>query len=214
MVIFLALISNLRSIVRSRAVLEWKKLALPHQIGVLQRSARKRPEWTPCDRLLWVWMSRIWRDWRSGLAIVQPETVIAWHRKQVPNTSLVSEGFAPAATHSASGNGASRGGTTGRWTSPPLRTTSRLSEPPPLLIVLIVPIKHRRSICARPLCSASFVAPAMRERKPTNPTNFVPSSRRSRFFSTIEFLIATDRSCIASERMNRRMSQVPCLSDE
>ena len=24
--------------------------------------------------------SRIWRDWRSALAIVQPETVIAWHR--------------------------------------------------------------------------------------------------------------------------------------
>ena len=35
---------------------------------------------TPWDRLLWVWFSRIWSDWRSALAIVQPETVVAWHR--------------------------------------------------------------------------------------------------------------------------------------
>ena len=33
------------------------------------------------DRLLWVWLSRIWSDWRSALAIVAPETVVAWHRK-------------------------------------------------------------------------------------------------------------------------------------
>src|SRR6201982_3305927 len=29
---------------------------------------------------LWVWLSRLWRDWRSALAIVKPETVVAWHR--------------------------------------------------------------------------------------------------------------------------------------
>ena len=33
------------------------------------------------DRLLWAWLSRVWSDWRSALAIVQPETVLAWHRK-------------------------------------------------------------------------------------------------------------------------------------
>jgi transposase InsO family protein len=49
---------------RSRAVLELENLALRHQIGVLQRSARKRFKLTPADRLLWVWLSRIW----SGLA--------------------------------------------------------------------------------------------------------------------------------------------------
>ena len=82
MVIFLAaLIANLRSIFRSRAALELENLALRHQIGVLQRSARKRPNLTPLDRLLWVWLSRIWSNWRSRLAIVQPETVIAWHRQ-------------------------------------------------------------------------------------------------------------------------------------
>jgi transposase InsO family protein len=65
---------------RSRAVLELENLALRHQIGVLQRSARKRCKLTQADRLFWVLLSRLWRDWRSALAIVKPETVVAWHR--------------------------------------------------------------------------------------------------------------------------------------
>ena len=48
--------------------------------GTLQRSARKRPGLTPVDRFLWVWLSRVWSGWRSTLAMVQPETVIAWLR--------------------------------------------------------------------------------------------------------------------------------------
>jgi putative transposase len=74
------LLAALPSILRSRAVLELENLALRHQIGVLQRSARRRPTLTSWDRLLWICLSRLWRDWRSGLAIVKPETVVAWHR--------------------------------------------------------------------------------------------------------------------------------------
>ena len=82
MLIFLAtLLATLPSIVRSRAVLELENLALRHQIGVLQRCARKRPKLILLDRLLWAGLSRVWSDWRSALAIVQPETVIAWHRR-------------------------------------------------------------------------------------------------------------------------------------
>jgi len=81
MLIFLAtLLAALRAIFRSRAALELENLALRHQIGVLQRSATKRPKLTAGDRLLWIGLSRIWRDWRSALAIVKPETVVAWHR--------------------------------------------------------------------------------------------------------------------------------------
>ena len=81
MLIFLAtLLASLSSILRSRAALELENLALRHQIGVLQRCARKRPKLILLDRLLWAWLSRVWSDWRSALAIVQPETVIAWHR--------------------------------------------------------------------------------------------------------------------------------------
>jgi hypothetical protein len=58
-----------------------ENLALRHQIGVLQRSARERPKLTPVDCLVWVWLSRIWNYWRSALAIVEPETEVAWHRR-------------------------------------------------------------------------------------------------------------------------------------
>ena len=30
---------------------------------------------------MWVWLSRLWTGWRSALVIIQPETVIRWHRK-------------------------------------------------------------------------------------------------------------------------------------
>jgi len=75
------LLTNLSSIFYSRAALQLENLALRHQIGVLQRCVRNRPKLTLVDRLLWVWLSRIWSGWRSALAIVRPETVVAWHRK-------------------------------------------------------------------------------------------------------------------------------------
>ncbi len=36
---------------------------------------------TAIDRVLWVWLSHRWRGWRSALHIVQPATVLAWHRR-------------------------------------------------------------------------------------------------------------------------------------
>ena len=82
MLIFLAtLLATGSSVLRSRAALELENLALRHQIGILQRSARKRPKLILLDRLLWAWLSHVWSDWRSALAIVQPETVIGWHRR-------------------------------------------------------------------------------------------------------------------------------------
>jgi hypothetical protein len=66
----------------SRAALQLENVALRHQITILQRSV-KRPRLNACDRLVWVWLSRIWSDWRSSLVIVKPETVIQWHRSTV-----------------------------------------------------------------------------------------------------------------------------------
>jgi hypothetical protein len=31
--------------------------------------------------MLWAWLSRSWRGWRSAIHIVKPETVIAWHQR-------------------------------------------------------------------------------------------------------------------------------------
>lgn len=78
--LFSALFS-IRSWFRTRAALQVEVLALRHQLTVLKRSQRGRLRWHSADRLLWVWLSRFWSNWRSALLIVKPETVIAWHRK-------------------------------------------------------------------------------------------------------------------------------------
>jgi hypothetical protein len=75
------LAAALSSLLKSRASPQLENLALRHPIGVLQRSAKKRPRLAAADRFLWAWLSGVRADWRSALAIVKPETVIAWHRK-------------------------------------------------------------------------------------------------------------------------------------
>src|SRR4029077_2191791 len=65
---------------KSRATLQLENLALRHQLGVLRRSV-KRPKLASADRLLWTWLCEVGSDWRSALVIVQPETVLSWHRK-------------------------------------------------------------------------------------------------------------------------------------
>ncbi len=73
------LVSAVLSVLKSRAAVQLENVALRHQLAVLQRSVN-RPRLNSSDRLLWVWFSRVWRDWRSALIIVKPDTVIAWHR--------------------------------------------------------------------------------------------------------------------------------------
>ncbi len=78
----LTLLFSLRDCFRARAVLQAEIFALRHQFLVLQRSSgghKLRLRWA--DRVLWVWLSRLWNDWRSALLLVKPETVIAWHRR-------------------------------------------------------------------------------------------------------------------------------------
>jgi transposase InsO family protein len=80
--IIFVLFSSIRQGFRTWAELQAEILALRHQLLVLQRSVRARNlRLSTTDRLLWVWLSRLWSDWRSALVIVKPETVIAWHRR-------------------------------------------------------------------------------------------------------------------------------------
>ena len=48
-----AILVLLRSLIRSRVDLQLENLALRHQIGVLQRSLKKRRKITAMDRLFW-----------------------------------------------------------------------------------------------------------------------------------------------------------------
>jgi putative transposase len=70
----------IRAVFASRATIVAENLALRHQLGVLQRSV-KRPRIRQRDRILWVWLSRLWADWRSSLMIVKPDTVVRWHQQ-------------------------------------------------------------------------------------------------------------------------------------
>lgn len=75
-----SLLFMLRSWFCGRASLALEILALRHQLAVLERQKR-RASLRATDRLLWVLLSRIWTRWRAALVIVQPQTVVAWHRK-------------------------------------------------------------------------------------------------------------------------------------
>ena len=57
-----------------------ENLALRQQLAVLKQSVR-RPKIRKRDRLFWVILSRLWNGWENVLVVVQPETVIRWHRK-------------------------------------------------------------------------------------------------------------------------------------
>jgi putative transposase len=77
----IALFAALRSLLRSRLEFQAKVLALRHQLAVLQRQTPRRPQLRPTDRLLWILLSRLWRDWRRAVQIVRPDTVVRWHRR-------------------------------------------------------------------------------------------------------------------------------------
>ncbi|MGA2616914.1 MAG: hypothetical protein ABSF26_04835 [Thermoguttaceae bacterium] len=70
----------LRTFILGRAATAIENLALRQQVAVFKQSV-KRPRLRPRDRIFWVLLSRLWANWRSALAIVQPETVIQWHRQ-------------------------------------------------------------------------------------------------------------------------------------
>jgi hypothetical protein len=76
-----ALLAFMAALCRSRASLHLEHLALRHQLAVYQRSV-PRPRLRATDRLFWAWLSRLWSNWQSALAFVQPRTVIAWQRQR------------------------------------------------------------------------------------------------------------------------------------
>src|SRR5262252_2001247 len=58
-----------------------ENVALRHQLAVFTRE-KKRPRLRNRDRLFWIALKQIWKDWRSALEFVQPETVTGWQSKR------------------------------------------------------------------------------------------------------------------------------------
>src|SRR5271169_1170267 len=77
----LALLSWLVGRFRGRAELELEVIALRHQLAVLRRQRPGRTRLSALDRLLWVWLYRVWPRCLNIMALVKPATVVQWHRQ-------------------------------------------------------------------------------------------------------------------------------------
>src|SRR5713226_9847646 len=70
----------LTDLARSRAELVAENALLRQQRIILRRQV-KRPGCTKTDRMLLVLLARAVRTWKQALFIVQPETLLRWHRQ-------------------------------------------------------------------------------------------------------------------------------------
>ena len=81
----LALLSELFSWLAWRflgcAALELEVIALRHQLAVLRRQRPGRPRLLTLDRLLWVWLYRVWLRCLDTMVLVKPATLVQWHRQ-------------------------------------------------------------------------------------------------------------------------------------
>ena len=82
MVAFLIqLLCAFRSRFTRRARLEAENLLLRQQLVVLRRKSPTRVRLWNIDRLLLVWLYRLYPSLLDAIIIVQPETVIRWNRR-------------------------------------------------------------------------------------------------------------------------------------
>jgi hypothetical protein len=65
---------------KSRRRLEAENLFLRHQLSIALRRAPSRIHLSGCDRALLVWMTRLWPGLLGVTQVVEPETILRWHR--------------------------------------------------------------------------------------------------------------------------------------
>src|SRR5881392_3591117 len=74
------MLGTLTDLVRSKSELVAENALLRQQLITLRRQV-KQPACTKTDRMLLVLLSRMVRTWKQALVIVQPETLLRWHRQ-------------------------------------------------------------------------------------------------------------------------------------
>ena len=74
------LLGTLADLARGKSELVAENALLRQQLIILRRQS-KRPVCTKRDRCLLVLLARATRSWRKALLIVQPETLLRWHRQ-------------------------------------------------------------------------------------------------------------------------------------
>src|SRR5437588_11403078 len=67
-------------IFKSRRRLEAENLFLRHQLNIALRQAPHHLRLRGSDRALLVWMTRLWPSLLGMAQVVQPETILRWHR--------------------------------------------------------------------------------------------------------------------------------------
>jgi len=72
-------LASVLALFRSQSEQAIVELALRQQLAAYSER-RSRPRLTPVDRAFWAALSRTWPRWREVLCVVQPETVVHWHR--------------------------------------------------------------------------------------------------------------------------------------
>ena len=70
----------LADVAKTKRALLAENALLRQRLIVLQRQV-KRPMLTPGDRVRLVLLARLARTWQSALLIVQPQTLLHWHRQ-------------------------------------------------------------------------------------------------------------------------------------
>ena len=65
---------------KTRAQLEAEIVLLRHQLNVLRRRVPSKPKFAVADRMVFVWLYRLFPSVLNVVTIVQPETIIRWHR--------------------------------------------------------------------------------------------------------------------------------------
>src|SRR5712664_1389939 len=81
MIAFLSLFLHvLISPFKTQAQLEAEIVMLRHQLNVLRRRVPSKPKLAVVDRLLFVWLYQLFPSVLSAISIIEPETVIRWHR--------------------------------------------------------------------------------------------------------------------------------------
>jgi putative transposase len=73
-------VGTLADMTRGKAELVAENALLRHQLIILRRQV-KRPVYRKTDRLLLVLLARMVRTWKQALFLVQPETLLRWHRE-------------------------------------------------------------------------------------------------------------------------------------
>jgi putative transposase len=77
---FLLMARALALTCRGHHELVLENLALRQQLHALKRTVRHL-QLRARDRLFWLVLAETWRNWRTALVFVQPDTVVRWHRE-------------------------------------------------------------------------------------------------------------------------------------